>query len=150
MNKIIQTQNKDFNDKLLILSQNDYYYNLLLNNKSSLIRTNFAHLHTFCDYENIFLKIKNKIFNHVIIDSKIEPVLNPELFDLLLKFLDANYDKEVYFFNISTGYPRYKKLSQSEKEYLYIFSKNINKQQEIHFDISDQRPLCDKFGKFIF
>jgi len=150
LNGIIHVQNSNFSDELLILSQNDYYYNLVLKNKSSVVRTNFAHMHTFCDYENIFSHIKNKKFNYVIIDSIIEPVLNQELFDQLFKFLELNYDKEVYFFNITTNYPRYKNLSQSKKEYLYIFSKNLNKQQEINLDISDQRPLCNKFGKFIF
>ena len=150
MNEIIQGQNTNFSDELLILSQNDYYYNLVLRNKSTVVRTNFAHMHTFCDYENIFFHIKNKKFKYVIIDSITEPVLNQKLFDQLFKFLELNYDKEVYFFNITTKYPRYKNLSQSKKEYLYIFSKNANKQKEINLDITDQRPLCNKFGKFSF
>lgn len=150
LNEIIQGQNTNFSDELLILSQNDYYYNLVLRNKSTVVRTNFAHMHTFCDYENIFFHIKNKKFKYVIIDSITEPVLNQKLFDQLFKFLELNYDKEVYFFNITTKYPRYKNLSQSKNEYLYIFSKNVNKQKEINLDITDQRPLCNKFGKFSF
>ena len=73
-----------------------------------------------------------------------------KLFDELLKFLEMNYDKKIYFFDLTTEYPRYRNLSQSKNEYLYIFSKNINKKKEIQLEISDQRPLCHKFGTFTF
>lgn len=148
--QFLSKKNNSYRDDLLILSQNDYYYNLVFNNKSSIVRTNFAHMHTFCDYENIFLKIKEKKFNYVIIDSITEPVLNQKLFNELLKFLEMNYDKKIYFFDLTTKYPRYRKLSQSKNEYLYIFSKNENKKKKIQLEISDQRPLCDKFGSFTF
>lgn len=148
--QLLSKKNNTYRDDLLILSQNDYYYNLAFNNKSSIIRTNFAHMHTFCDYENIFLKIKEKKFEYVIIDSITEPVLSHELFDELLKFLEMNYDKKIHFFDLITSYPRYKNLSQSKFEYLYIFTKNENKKKEIQLEISDWRPLCDKFGTFTF
>lgn len=149
-------KNKFFNykenssKKIVILSANDYYYNLNLSIKSSIVKTNFHHMYTYCDYKNLFQAVNDKELDHIIVDSHITPILNPTIFKNFLDFLNQSYSKEIVYFDVDTGMPRSEFLPQDKREYLVLFNRKLDEKKEFKFEVSDMRPICDIYGVLKF
>jgi len=140
--------------KKLFISQNDFYYNLVFKNSTPVIRTNFAHMQSFCDYKNLFEKVSKKELDYIIVDSNTEPIMNAYLLIQFLDFVELNYTKKVVNFDIETDLARQKDLVKAgylleqKKEHMTVFIKNDNLNKQYTINVKSMAPICRISGTF--